>query len=70
MRRAGYSYIRFVLAHSASHRRHLRSLAYSPEAAARYARLAGESLVAQRETEAADAVPFETFRQQYLALPG
>jgi glutamate--cysteine ligase len=62
-------YLRFVLAHSASHRRHLEGLPFPAEAAARYARLAGASLASQRQTEAADKVPFEVFRQQYLALP-
>jgi glutamate--cysteine ligase len=63
------SHLRFVLARSHAHRRHLQELPFSSEAAARYERLAAESLASQRETEAADTMPFETFRQQYLALP-
>jgi glutamate--cysteine ligase len=66
---ADNSYLRFVLARSESHRRHLLALPFSPETAARYARLAAESLASQQETEAADKLPFEVFRQQYLALP-
>lgn len=69
MQAAGSSYLRFVLARSASHRDHLRALPFPPEAAARHARLAAESHASQRAIEAADTVPFETFRQQYLALP-
>jgi glutamate--cysteine ligase len=34
---------------------------------ARYARMAEDSLAAQRRIEAADSVPFETYRQQYLS---
>ena len=34
---------------------------------ARYARMAEDSLAAQRKIEAADSVPFETYRQQYLS---
>jgi hypothetical protein len=33
---------------------------------ARFARAAEASIAKQRETEAADKVPFETWRQQYL----
>ena len=33
----------------------------------RYARMAEESFAAQRRIEAADSVPFETYRQQYLS---
>jgi hypothetical protein len=35
--------------------------------AARYAQIAAESLVRQREIEAADDVSFEEHRQRYLA---
>jgi glutamate--cysteine ligase len=33
----------------------------------RYARIAEGSLVKQRQIEAADSVPFETYRQHYLS---
>ena len=63
------SYVRFVLARLQAHRRHLQSLPFPQEAAARYTRLAAESLASQRQTEVADKVPYEVFRRQYLALP-
>jgi len=61
------SYVAFALAQSARHRRVLQALDLPAEVEARYARMAEESLAAQREIEAADSVPFETYRQQYLA---
>jgi len=62
------SHLRFGLAQSLRHRSHLRDLPWTAAADARYARLAEESRVAQRQIEAADTVPFETYRRQYLAL--
>jgi len=61
------SYIAFALAQSKRHRRTLEDLHLPAEVAARYARMAEESLAAQRRIEAADSVPFETYRQQYLS---
>jgi glutamate--cysteine ligase len=61
------SYLAFALAQSRQHRRTLKDLPVPEELAARFARVAEESLVAQRRIEAADSVPFETYRQQYLA---
>jgi glutamate--cysteine ligase len=61
------SYVRFVLAQSQRHRDAIWKLPYSAEVAKRFARLAEGSLVKQRQIEAADTVPFETYRQQYLA---
>jgi glutamate--cysteine ligase len=61
------SYVRFVLAQSLQHSAALRSLPLRPDVAERFARLAEVSLAGQREIEAADTVPFETFRQQYLS---
>ena len=60
------SYLRFVLAQSLQHRIALQSLTLRAEVAQRFARLAEVSLAEQRQIEAADTVPFETFRQQYL----
>jgi glutamate--cysteine ligase len=62
----GKSYVRFALAHSVAHRNGVLALPLSTEVAARYARMAEESLVAQHEIEAKDDVPFETYRQRYL----
>ena len=63
----GNSYTRFALAQSLLHRPTLLGLPLSPEVEARYAQLARESVEEQRRIEAADTVPFETYRQQYLA---
>jgi glutamate--cysteine ligase len=49
------------------HRRHLLESPLPAETSARYARMAVESLAAQRQIEAADTVPFEVYRQQYLS---
>ena len=66
---AGYgnSYVAFVLAQSRAHRDAILGLQVSTEVASRFARLARESVAEQRRIEAADTVPFETYRQQYLS---
>jgi glutamate--cysteine ligase len=61
------SYVAFALAQSAQHRRTLMELPLSAEVQARYARMAEDSLAAQGKIEAADCVPFETYRQDYLS---
>ena len=61
------SYVRFALAQSGRHRDALQALQLPAEVEARYARVAEESIAAQRRVEAADRVPFETYRQQYLS---
>src|SRR4029077_18212523 len=61
------SYLAFALAQSGRHRRALRELPLAAAVEARYARLAEESIAAQRRIEAADSVPFEIYRQQYLS---
>ena len=63
------SYVRFVLAQSRAHRDTIMKLPLAPEVAERFARLAEDSLAEQRRTEAADTVPFETYRQRYLSPP-
>jgi glutamate--cysteine ligase len=65
--RHGNSYLRFALARSVEHRRMLDSEPLPPDAEALFARLAKESIAKQREIEAADKIPFETFRQKYLS---
>ena len=67
MKGYGDSYVRFVLAQSRAHRETILELPLSAEVTERFARLAEESLAEQRRIEAADAVPFETYRQHYLA---
>jgi glutamate--cysteine ligase len=61
------SYARFALARSLEHRRALKSEPLPAEVEARFTRLAEKSIRVQREIEAADKVPFETFRQRYLS---
>lgn len=61
------SYVAFALAQSRQHRRTLQDLPLPAEASARYARMAEDSLAAQRNIETADSVPFEAYRQQYLS---
>ena len=63
----GHSYVRFVLAQSLAHRSTIRELPFSEEAAERFARLADASVAEQRRIETTDAMPFEAFRQSYLA---
>ena len=61
------SYLAFALAQSGRHRRALQGLPLPAAVQARYARLAEKSIAAQRRIEAADSVPFEIYRQQYLS---
>ena len=63
----GKSFPAFALAQSGRHRRQLLAQPLAAEADARYRQEALESHRAQSEREAADDVPFETFRQRYLA---
>jgi glutamate--cysteine ligase len=65
--RYGGSHLAFVLAQSAAHRESFMRNALPADEAARQARIAAESIEAQRRIEAADAEPFETFRQRYLS---
>ena len=62
------SYLRFALSQSVRHKRYLRDLPWDHALDERYGGLARDSLRAQRDTESADRVSFETYRQQYLAL--
>ncbi len=63
----GKSFPGFALAQSQLHRRTLLERPLAADVEARFARLAEESAVKQREIEATDNVPFEAYRQQYLA---
>ena len=60
-------YVGFALDQSRHHQRTLIDLPLAADVEARYARMAEDSLTAQRKIEAADSVPFETYRQQYLS---
>jgi len=61
------SFPHFALARSRQHREALLAMPLGAEAQARLARMAEESLEAQRRIEQADDMPFETYRQRYLA---
>lgn len=61
------SHSRFALAYSLRHRRSLESEPLQADLAARFARMADESLSVQRAIEAGDKIPFEQYRQQYLS---
>ena len=61
------SYTSFVLDHSIRHRKTLLGLPLSTEVEQRFEQLARQSLEEQRRMEAADDVPFETYRQHYLS---
>ena len=66
-RNYGNSHVRFVLAQSIAHRNAILELPFSAEDAERHARLAEQSIAEQKEIEAADTLPFESYRQLYLA---
>ena len=61
------SYFRFGLAYSLRHRSALQGEPPPAGVEARFARMAEESIEKQRKIEAADKVPFEKYRQQYLS---
>jgi len=61
------SFPAFALAQSFVHQRALLELPLAADVEARFAAMAAESMAAQKKIEAADSVPFETFRAQYLA---
>ena len=61
------SYIGFVREQSKETKAKLLSLPYGPELSTRFSEMALESVVRQKEMEAGDTMPFEIFRQRYLA---
>jgi len=66
-RNHGNSFVRFVLIESTLHKAALQKLELPKPVREHFAQLAAESLVKQRDLEAADEVDFETFRERYLA---
>jgi glutamate--cysteine ligase len=66
-REHGGSYVRFALASSVANREAIMALPFAPEVEARFARMAQESVAEQARMESADMLPFEAFRQVYLA---
>jgi len=63
----GNSCVRFALAHSARYREEALARPFPADVEARFKRMAEESIAEQRKAEASDTMPFETFRQRYLA---
>ena len=61
------SYARFVLAYSLQHASAVRKMLLPAEVESHYARMTKDTLAKQHEMEAADALPFEAYRQQYLS---
>jgi glutamate--cysteine ligase len=61
------SYTRFVRSCAAQTREDMLALPYPPELHARMLRLVQESIAAQARLEAADTMPFEIYRQEYLS---
>jgi len=61
------SYVGFARAQSRAHRDTIMKLPLAPEVAERFAQLARESVEEQRRVEGSDSIPFEAFRQLYLA---
>jgi glutamate--cysteine ligase len=66
-RRFGGSHDAFVRAYSSATRAHMLALPMDAAVAARLERAAAESLEEQRRIESEDTMPFEVYRQQYLA---
>jgi glutamate--cysteine ligase len=61
------SYARFAFARSAAHAETLAAPGLPPALERRYARIAGASVARQRAIEAADSMPFEDFRREYVS---
>jgi glutamate--cysteine ligase len=62
-------FFRFALERSHEHRRHFLARPLTADRIAAFERASRESLLEQRELEAADTVAFEDFLRAYLALP-
>ncbi|MCM2348304.1 MAG: glutamate--cysteine ligase, partial [Acidovorax soli] len=66
----GNSFTGFSTQQSALARDALLALPWSAAQQARFAALADESVAAQKAIEAADTLPFEEWRQHYMAAQG
>ena len=60
-------YTRFVQSHSVATREEILALPWPADLAARYAKMAADSVAAQKRIEESDTMPFEVFRQQYVS---
>ena len=61
------AFVGFVRAQSASTQAALQALPYSDALHAHFTALSQQSVAAQKEIEALDSMPFEVYRQQYVA---
>ncbi|HET7363307.1 MAG TPA: glutamate--cysteine ligase [Burkholderiales bacterium] len=61
------AFVRFALIESTLHKSTLQHRELPRDVRERFTRLAQESILKQRELEAADDIDFETFRERYLA---
>jgi glutamate--cysteine ligase len=61
------SFLRFVRARSQQTRQDLLARPWTPQQQVKYELMARQSVEAQRAIEAADTMPFEIFRQQYVS---
>ena len=66
----GDSYVAFVRAQSLRIHQGLLALPWSAQQEQRYTAMAEASLAAQRAIEAADSLPFEAYRQEYVSAAG
>ena len=66
----GDSYVAFVRAQSLRIHQGLLALPWSAQQEQRYTAMAEASLAAQRAIEAADSLPFEAYRQEYVSPAG
>ena len=63
----GGSFRSFALAQSVQAQQHLRALPFDAAAAGRFQRMSHDSVLEQRRRESSEVVPFETYREHYLA---
>ncbi|MBB1598904.1 glutamate--cysteine ligase [Variovorax sp. UMC13] len=63
----GNSFTSFVRAQSEATRQALLTQPFAPEDQARFAQESADSIGAQKDIEAADTMPFEVYRQQYVS---
>ena len=63
----GNSFVSFVRAQSAKTQAALQALPWLDDLHARYTALSQQSVAEQRKIEALDSLPFEVYRQQYVA---
>lgn len=61
------AFVGFVRARSEATRQALLDLPFAPEMQARFEAATAESVEAQKKIEAADTMPFEVYRQQYVS---